>query len=141
MINKWHTWLDMPKFDKAWHEQDMADELAEYHEETVLLKKWSELSDVTYTCTRGRWSGYDIKFPFGRWQFYVGTLYMVPKYTGRWLFYRSAGKKSGARHHVHEVRNPRKVHKLHVMAKENGIDEHVFERICKAQLRYWPLLP
>src|SRR4051794_15827270 len=103
MINAWHGWLAMPKFDRAWHERDFADEVAEYHEQTKLLRKWSELSDVVYTCTRSKWSGHQIQFPFKRWQFYVGAMYMIPKYSGRWLFFRAAGKKVGSEHEIHEV--------------------------------------
>lgn len=141
MINKWHDWLDMKRFDKAWHRNDLAAELVEYHEETKIMKKWSELSDVVYTCTRGRWGGYEIPFPFKRWQFYVGSMYMFPKYTLRWLFFRAAGRKCGAKYDLHEVRNPRKTHKLHTIAERNDIDKHEFQRTCEKQLKYWLLLP
>lgn len=141
MINKWHDLLDMEKRDQEWHESDLADELAEYYEEEELFKKWSELSDVVYTCTRGRWGGYDIPFPFKPWQFYLGAVYMFPKYSGRWLFFRSAAKKAGALHSVHEVRNPKKTHKLHVIAELYGIDKKIFQQICERRLKYWPLLP
>lgn len=141
MINKWHELLGMPKHDKAWHEQDMVDELGEYNEETNLLKKWSELSDVVYTCTRGRWSGHDISFPFSRWQFALGVIYMIPKYSGRWLFFRKAGKKAKAAKMLREVRNPRKTHKLHYIADKYEIEPKLFQEICEKQLKYWPLLP
>lgn len=131
----------MPKHDKQWHEQDLADELAEYHEETHLIKKWSELSDVVYTCTRGRWSGHEIPFPFSRLQFAVGTIYMIPKYTGRWFFFRRAGKKAGAKSPLHEVRNPKKTHKLHHIADKYGVDAEKFQNICEKQLKHWALLP
>ena len=140
-VNTWHNWLDMKKFDRAWHEQDLVDELAEYHEERRLLKKWSELSDVVYTCSRGRWGGYDIPFPFKAWQYYVGVVYMVPKYSGRWLFFRAAGKKAGGQQAMREVRNPKKTHKLHTIAEQHNLDAKKFQAICEAQLRYWPLLP
>lgn len=39
MTHLWHSWLGMPKYDKTWHESDMADELAEYAEERALFKK------------------------------------------------------------------------------------------------------
>ena len=141
MINKWHQLLKMPKYTQIWHENDLADELREYNEETKILKKWSELSDVVYTCTRGRWSGYEIAFPFSRWQFMIGTIYMIPKYSGRWLFFRSAGKKVGATTAIREVRNPKKTHKLHTIAKKYDQDPKTFQAICERQLRYWILLP
>src|SRR3990167_6044224 len=141
MINKWHDMLGMSKHDKRWHEQDLAAELAEYNEETKLCMKWSELSDVAYTCSRGRWGGHEIAFPFSRLKFYVGLIYMFPKYTGRWLFFRQAGKKAHTTQGLHEVRNPKKTHKLHYIAKKYDLDEAKFQKICERQLRYWPLLP
>jgi hypothetical protein len=141
MINKWHDWINMKWHDKEWHENDLAEELTEYYEETKIIKKWSELSDVVYTYTRGRWGGYDIQFPFKKWQFYLGLVYMFPKYTDRWLFFRAAGRKAGAKNDLHAVRNPRKTHKLHKVAENNGVDKEKFQRICENQLKYWPLLP
>ena len=143
MLHKWHTWLGMPGFDRAWHEQDMADELAEYHEESKLFKKWSELSDVVYTCTRSRWSGHALKFPLAAWQFPLGVLYMFPKYTGRFLFFRHAGRLAGATPDIRCVRNPRKLHKLSAILVEQNIkvDEPRLLEICQQQLRRWPLLP
>lgn len=133
--------LGMPKHDRKWHEQDLADELAEYNEEVKLMKKWSELSDVVYTCTRSRWSGHALDFPFSRWKFVLGTLYMIPKYTGRWLFFRKAGKKAGSNKVLREVRNPKKTHKLHTIADRYGLDQKKFQRVCEKQLKYWLLLP
>lgn len=75
MINSWHNWLNMTKYGKKWHENDLQDELNEYYEEKKLIKKWSELSDVVYTSTRGQYSGHDIKFPFSKWRLYLGLIY------------------------------------------------------------------
>lgn len=129
MINTWHKLLGMPKHDKAWHEQDLVDELGEYNQETSIVKKWSELSDVVYTCTRGRWSGHDIPFPFARWQFALGVIYMIPKYSGRWLFFKRAGKRAKTAQTIHEVRNPQKTHKLHHIAEKYEIDPEQFQEI------------
>lgn len=131
----------MKKHDQAWHEADMADELAEFYEETKWFKKWSELSDVCYTYSRSRWDNCAVEFPLNRALYPIGLLYMFPKYTGRWLFFRQAGKKSGAQKPVHAVRNPKKVHKLHKIAEQNGINSKLFEEVCKKQLKHWPLLP
>lgn len=74
----------MPKYDFTWHSQDVAEEFGEYKEATGLLHRWSELSDVVYTYTRAQWSGYkEIEFPLSRTGFYIGLLYMFPKYTLR----------------------------------------------------------
>jgi hypothetical protein len=66
---------------------------------------------------------------------------MIPKYSGRWLFFRVAGKRSKAAGVIREVRNPKKTHKLHLIAEENQIDPKLFQRICEKQLKYWLLLP
>lgn len=141
MIRLWHTMLDMKKYDRAWHEQDIADELSEYHEETRFLKKWSELSDVSYTYSRAKWSGHTLEFPFSKWHLVAGVMYMIPKYTGRWLFFKKAGKRAGSKEPIREVRNPRKVHKLHTIAKRYDIDTEAFQEICEQQLKRWILLP
>lgn len=143
LLHTWHSWLGMPRFDRAWHEGDLADELAEYREETKLLKKWSELSDVVYTCTRSRWSGHRLPFPLRRWQFGAGAIYMLPKYTGRFLFYRRAGRRAGADKTVRCVRNPRKLYKLEADLAEQGVtvDWPKLHAICQRQLKRWPLLP
>lgn len=141
MIRLWHAILDMKKYDRAWHEQDIADELSEYHEETRFFKKWSELSDVSYTYSRAKWSGHTFEFPFSKWHLIVGSIYMIPKYTGRWLFFKRAGKRAGSKELVREVRNPRKVHKLHTIAKKYDLDTEAFQKICEQQLKRWILLP
>ena len=112
-------------------------------EETRMIKKWSELSDVVYTCTRARWSGHPLAFPLKKWQFYLGVIYMLPKYTGRFLFYRRAGKKAGADKTIRCVRNPQKLYKLDGILAEQKIrvNKPRLLAICKKQLRYWPLLP
>lgn len=141
MIYAWHELLRMSKHDRAWHLADLADEQAEYEEETNIFKKWSELSDVVYTCTRGRWSGHQIDFPFSWWKFGLGSIYMFPKYTGRWLFFRAASKKALATSKIREVRNPKKTHKLYHIANKYNLDPVTFQLICEKQLRNWILLP
>jgi len=131
----------MPKYDLEWHINDLADEMAEYHEEQKLLKKWSELSDVVYTCTRGKWSGHEVEFPLKNWQYGVGTIYMFPKYSLRYAFFRRAGKKAGSAKKLREVRNPKKVHKLHLIAEKHNLSKEEFQQICEKQLKYWVLLP
>jgi len=143
MLNKWHDWLGMTKFDKSWHENDMADELREFEEEHSTIKKWSELSDVVYTYTRAQWSGHELSFPLKKWQFYLGIPYMYLKYTGRFLFYRHAGKKVGANKIIRCVRNPQKLYKLNDILVEQNIKVNKKElvNVCQKQLKYWLLLP
>lgn len=124
-----------------WHEQDIADELTEYREARGSIYRWSELSDIVYTYTRAKWSGHrDIVFPFSSSLFVWGALYMFPKYTLRWVFFRIAGARVGTRKPIREVRNPKKDHKLDEIAAHNGCEPDRFRLICKKQLAYWPLL-
>lgn len=141
MIYRFHDWLNMPKKTLEWHKQDIADEILEYQTAKGLINKWSELSDVVYTSTRGIWGGFDTKFPMSKAHYFIGCIYMYPKMTGRFLFYRIAGKKAGASRPLHEVRNPKKIHKLHHIAEKYDIDKEKFQEICEKQLKYWLLLP
>lgn len=141
IVQRWHDWVNQPKHDKAWHEQDIADELAELREARGIVSRWSEMSDIVYTVTRGRWSGHDLSYPIPKSYVLLGHIYMYPKYTSRAVFFRRAGKKAGARKLLQSVRNPKKVHKLETIATENGIDPAHFVKVCEDQLRRWPLLP
>lgn len=141
IVQRWHTWVNQPKYDRAWHENDIADELQELREAKGMVHRWSEISDVVYTVTRGRWSGHTLAYPIPHWQVLAGYVYMYPKYSSRVLFFRHAGKKSGAGHVVQSVRNPHKTHKLETIAQENGIDPATFVLVCEKQRKHWPLLP
>lgn len=139
LINKWHSMLDMPKYDEEWHKQDMADELAEYEEASGLVNIWSELSDVSYTYTRAKWSGHKtIPFPLSRIKLYAGILYMIPKYTLRWRFFRDLGHQFDKNLNISEVRNPKKVTKLKVIAEKYNLDPDEFTnratRLMKRQI-------
>jgi hypothetical protein len=141
LIHQWHECLGMPKNDEAWHRQDLQDELEELAEAQGLVNRWSEYSDVVYTYTRAHWSGHaGIQNPLGFWGYVWGLLYMFPKYTLRWLFYRRAGKRMNSQVALTEVRNPQKTEKLSKIAEKYGLDAVRFEAICREQLRYWPLL-
>lgn len=140
LIHIWHDLLKMPKHDEAWHRQDIADELLELKEARNFLERWSELSDIAYTYTRAHWSGYKIKRPLGLGAFVWGLIYMFPKYTLRWLFYRIVGRRVDPVVKLTEVRNPKKVEKLHEIALRYHLDPIRFETEAKRLLRYWPLL-
>lgn len=135
----WHNLLAMPKYSEQWHRDDIADELEEYHEAKGVIPTWSEISDVVYTHTRAKWTGFKhIAFPLPWYHYPIGLLYMYPKYTFRWLFFRKVGKKFDT--YISEVRNPKKVEKLHVLAERYGVEKEKFVEECKRVLRYWPLL-
>lgn len=126
----------MPKHDLDWHEQDIADELLEYQEAKGLLATWSELSDIAYTYTRARWSGHTgITLPINRIKFYCGLLYMYPKYTLRWKFFRELGFSFNKSLTINEVRNPKKLGKLHTIAEKYSLDPDEFTRRAETLLK------
>lgn len=137
----WHNLLGMEKHHLEWHKTDIADELIEYREARGFIEKWSELSDIVYTYTRARWSGYnDLFFPLPRRYFIWGTLYMFPKYTLRWLLFIVVGKLLKSKRIVREVRNPKKLSKLDEIAEKYGLEKETFRGTCQKLLRYWVLL-
>lgn len=139
IINRWHTWLNMPKNDRAWHEKDVADEIEELKEANAWLARWSEYSDVVYTITRAHWSGHQIAWPISMLERGWGLMYMYPKYTLRWMFFRQLGKKFKKKFTM--VRNPAKTEKLRKLAEMENIDPDAFVAEAKKMLRFWPLLP
>lgn len=142
LINKWHNMLDMPKYDEAWHKQDMADELAEYEEAHGFIDIWSELSDVAYTYTRAKWSGYNtIDFPLSRTLLPIGILYMIPKYTLRWKFFRNLGHQFDRNLNISEVRNSKKIEKLKVIAEKYNLDPEKFTQQAIRLMRHRIFLP
>jgi len=139
LINKWHDMLSMPKYDEEWHKQDMADELAEYEEASGFFDTWSELSDVAYTYTRANWSGHTtIDFPLSHWKLYLGIMYMTPKYSLRWRFLRKLGYQFDKNLHISEVRNPKKIEKLKVIAEKYNLNPEEFtNRATRLMSRYF----
>jgi hypothetical protein len=141
LINKWHTVLDMPKKDFEWHKADVADELQEFNEAKGLINKWSELSDVVYTYTRAHWSGHkNIGYPLSKISFYVGLLYMFPKYSLRYKFYKVLGKKIDKNVKITEVRNPKKIEKLEHIAKKYNLNPEIFKAEAKKLMKRWIFL-
>lgn len=127
LIHRWHDKLNMPKYDEEWHKQDMADELAEYEEAHGLIDTWSELSDVAYTYTRAKWSGHTaVDFPLSKIQLFVGIVYMFPKYTLRWRFFRELGHRFDKNLNISEVRNPKKIEKLKKIAEKYNLNPDEF---------------
>lgn len=130
----------MERKDEEWHKNDINDEYQELLEAKKVIHRMSEMSDIVYTVTRTRWDGYQMAFPIKKHQIALGTLYMFPKITGRWLFFKRAGKKAGAKRKITEVRNPDKTYKLHIIAKKYDIDAELFTKICQKQRKHWLLL-
>jgi len=141
LINKWHSILDMPKKDFEWHKADVFEELKEFEETSGLINKWSELSDVVYTYTRAHWSGHKtIEYPLNKISFYLGLLYMFPKYSLRWRFYRVLGQKIDKNVKMTEVRNPKKKEKLKIIALKYNLDGEQFVNEAKKLMKRWVFL-
>lgn len=141
LINLWHSHLNMSKYDLDWHKKDMADEIEEFEEEKGMINKWSELSDVAYTYTRAKWSGHtEIEFPFKKIFMYVGFIYMIPKYTLRWKFFRVLGRRFDKNLKITEVRNPKKLEKLENIAKRYDLDSIKFQNEAKKLMGKWLFL-
>lgn len=141
IIYEWHSYLNLPKHDIDWHLQDIKYEIEELKEAKGLIHKWSEVSDVVYTYTRAKWSGYQkLEFPLSKISFYTGLIYMFPKYTLRWKFFRKIGKSFNKNLNITEVRNPKKIHKLEDIANKYNLDKNVFKERSEKLLKKWILL-
>src|SRR3989344_1436986 len=150
IIHKWHSILDMPKNDFAWHQKDISDELEELEEARGLINRWSELSDVVYTYTpadRGRRTNKKktplhktIKYPLSKISFFIGLFYMLPKYTLRWRFFRVLGKKIDKNVKITEVRNPKKIEKLKIIALKHNIDPEKLITEANKLMKRWIFL-
>jgi hypothetical protein len=132
--------LDMPKRDLEWHKNDIAEEIQELKEANGLICRWSEVSDVVYAYTRTKWTGHQIERPISLGLFYVGAIYMFPKYILRWTFYYSIGKKFDKNLKITEVRNPKKEEKLHKIAVKWNLDPELFKTEVKRKMKYWVFL-
>ncbi len=130
----------MPKYNIEWHINDVKDECEELKEARGFINRWSELSDVSYTYTRTRWAGHKINKPLNSLLLFIGYFYMIPKYSLRWFLFYKAGKSINPDVKVSAVRNPKKIHKLNEIAKENNLNETQFKTEVEKRLKYWPLL-
>ncbi len=141
IVYKWHSYLNIPKHDIDWHLRDIQDEIEELKEAKSLIYRWSEVSDVVYTYTRAKWSGHEeIEFPLSKINYYVGLVYMFPKYTLRWKFFRKIGKSFDKNLNITEVRNPKKIHKLEDIADKYNLDKDIFKKRSEKLLKRWVLL-
>lgn len=137
----WHSVLGMEQKDEAWFRKHIRQELIELMEAQTVMEKWSELADVVYAVTRAKWNKHErIQFPLTKRAYAVGWVYMIPKHTSRWLFYRVAGGRVRRGVRMKVVRNPLRTEKLHAVAQKYEVDPARFEHVCKQQLRWWPLL-
>jgi len=141
ITNWWHSLLGLPVYERAWHAARVHEEMEELRAARGFFNVWSEMSDVVYDFTRARWGGYrDIKWPLLWRNFFVGLLYMFPKYTLRYLFFYTVGKRLHAQRKMTEVQNPRKDEKLRRIAVRYNLKEDDFVAECHKLARFWPLL-
>lgn len=140
LLDLWFAWLGLPKHDEAWHRTDLAEELAELGQAKGFVAVWSERADVVFTVARARWSGHNLAYPFGWPTRASGLVYMLPKYTLRWLLFRMAGRRLYSQSRITEVRNPANRRKLRTIAEKHGIDPVAFESECRRLTAWWPLL-
>ena len=140
LIKYWHSILDEPKESFDWHQNDVNEELQELVESNGFIHWWSELSDVAYTYTRAKWSGHKLKRPINIWLFNFGLIYMFPKYTLRWKFYNTLGKKFDKNLHITEVRNPVRIEKLDHIAKKYNLDPIKFKSEAQKLMKWWVFL-
>lgn len=136
----WHRILGMNFKDLEWHQRNISEEFNELQEAQKFIERWSEYADVAFTITRARRDGYDVFRPISQLAFLYGSVYMFPKYTLRWLFFRRAGKRVNPNSRLCEVRNPKKIHKIEHIARKYDINPKKFSDQCQQQLKHWPLL-
>jgi hypothetical protein len=143
-LSWWHGVLDLKhQTPRTWHHDRLREERQELQEATTFLQKISESSDVIFSISRARHDGYDIH-PLPRFfdrDYTLAYMYMIGKFSSRWMFFRTAAFLSRAPHPVREVVNPTKDDKLRVVAVRHQIDPIRFKRICRRLLRIWPLFP
>jgi hypothetical protein len=131
----------MRGYDRQWHRNDIKAELGELRLAEGRLSRVSELSDVLYTSSRAAHNGFETHvmrfFRQRPWLLGALALYMIPKYSSRWILYRAAAYPSK----INEVRNPWKDIKLYEIAEKGNIDKERFVIRCRKLRRVWPLLP
>lgn len=144
LLSCWHGGLGLQRqVLRSWHCDRLREEELELREARTYLEKISEASDVLFSISRARHDGFDIQpLPsfFDR-RYMLAYLYMVGKFSSRWLFFMSASLLCRAPHAVREVVNPTKDEKLLQVATRHRIDPIRFTRVCRKLLRIWPLLP
>ena len=143
-LTLWHAALGLQRQGpRSWHSDRLREEVQELDEARTYVEKVSEASDVLFTISRARHEGFDIRpLPslFDR-KYTLAYLYMVGKFSSRWLFYLTASLICRAPHAVREVVNPTKEEKLFLVAARHQLDPTKFTRVCRKLLRIWPLLP
>ena len=82
----------------------------------------------------------DLILPINKIEYYIGLMYMFPKYTLRWRFYYILGKKIDKKLELREVRNPDKIEKLEKIAEKYKIDKDILVSESIKLKRKWLFL-
>lgn len=147
LLRRWHDKLGLSRQNsRSWHINRIREERGELHAAKTNLEKISEASDVFFSISRSRYDGFPLlklPHPVTPPCNVLVYVYMVAKFTLRWMFYRrvatychSTGCKS-----VREVVNPSKDAKLAEVASRHNIDPSELIRVARKLRRVWPLLP
>ena len=65
---------------------------------------------------------------------------MFPKYTLRWRFFNTLGKKFDKKLEIKEVRNPKKIEKLKNIAQKYDLDPARFQIEAEKLMKRWLFL-
>lgn len=145
-IHYWLRVLNLPRQSQAsWHRNRLREELQEHRHAEAGWSKLSETADVLFSAKRAQHDGFPIRSLHSLAGIRVAPVYvyMVAKYTSRWLFFRAAAFACHAKNYssVREVINPIKDHKVAEVASRHQIDPQRFQRACRQLRQVWPLLP
>lgn len=146
LLRQWFGLLGLSRQSPpSWYRDRLREELSERRTATTRLAKLSETSDVFFAIIRAQHDGFAVRKlpPFSTSCHALVYMYMVPKYTLRWQFYRLAARLCNTPNHkrVCEVVNPGKDHKLEEVAFRHRIDPPAFVRVGRQLRRFWPLMP
>ncbi|TVY36048.1 hypothetical protein LOCC1_G007975 [Lachnellula occidentalis] len=136
LLRRWHKMLNLRhQSPPSWYQDRLDEEILEVSAATSRVEVLSETSDVLFSIIRARYDGFPVQEPlmivnvnYRRFSVYM---YMLAKFTMRWLFYRTAAYlcKAGNCGSVCEVVNPGKGHKRRAVARRHCIDPERFERL------------
>lgn len=145
LLGRWHRVLGLQRHPKTWYRDRLREELSELRAAESPIAKLSESSDVFYTLSRSRHSGYPTRSlpSFSVPRHALVYAYLVGKYTSRWTFYRVAARLSASSEwrSVRECVNSARDSKTVEVAARNDIDPTRFRLVCQRLRRWWPLFP
>lgn len=145
-IHYWLRVLNLPRQSQAsWHRNRLQEELQERRHAEAGWPKLSETADVLFSIRRAQHDGFPIRLVhrLAGIRGAPATVYMIAKYTSRWLFFRTAAFACNTKHYssVREVVNPSKDHKVAEVARRHHINPQRFQLACRQLRQVWPLLP